>query len=148
MPAAARPTGTAVIGIDLAGDVDRRADVTDPSSTIAALAGADAVVHAAAIVGEVGRMDDHVRVNVGGTRNVLDAAAGRRVVVLTSVAVWGYEFTRDMSEDSPPRPVRAAVHRHQGRRRGAGAAARRDGRSGPATSTARAPRRGWCARSR
>lgn len=96
--------GHRVIGVDLAGDVDRRADVTDPSSTIAALAGADAVVHTAAIVGEVGRMADHVRVNVGGTRNVLDAASGRRVVVLTSVAVWGYDFTRDMSEDSPPRP--------------------------------------------
>jgi nucleoside-diphosphate-sugar epimerase len=93
-----------VIGIDVAGDVDRRADVTDPSSTIAALAGADAVVHTAAIVGEVGRMQDHVRVNVGGTRNVLDAMAGRRAVVLSSVAVWGYEFTRDVREDSPPHP--------------------------------------------
>ncbi len=96
--------GHRVIGVDIAGEVDRRADVADPSSTIAALAGADAVIHAAAIVGETGRMHDHVRVNVGGTRNVLDAAAGRRVVVLTSVAVWGYEFTRDMREDSPPRP--------------------------------------------
>ena len=46
-------------------------------------------------------MADHVRVNVGGTRNVLDASrpAGR-VVVLSSVAVWGYEFTRDMREDA------------------------------------------------
>jgi nucleoside-diphosphate-sugar epimerase len=25
-------------------------------------------------------------------------------VAITSVAVWGYEFTRDVSEDSPPRP--------------------------------------------
>ena len=96
--------GHRVIGVDVAGDVDRRADVADPSSTIAALAGADVVVHAAAIVGELGTMEDHVRVNVGGTRNVLDAAAGRRAVVLTSVAVWGYEFTRDVREDSPPHP--------------------------------------------
>jgi nucleoside-diphosphate-sugar epimerase len=96
--------GHRVIGVDVAGDVDRRADIADPSSTIAALAGADAVVHTAAIVGEIGRMEDHVRVNVGGTRNVLDAMPGRRVVVLTSVAVWGYEFTRDVREDSPPRP--------------------------------------------
>jgi 2-alkyl-3-oxoalkanoate reductase len=99
-----RADGHAVIGVDVAGDVDRRADVADPSSTIAALAGADAVIHAAAIVGETGRMADHVRVNVGGTRNVLDAAAGRRVVVLTSVAIWGYEFTREVREDSPPHP--------------------------------------------
>ena len=68
VPAADSADGHRVIGVDLAGDVDRRADVADPSSTIAALAGADAVVHTAAIVGEVGRMADHVRVNVGGTR--------------------------------------------------------------------------------
>jgi nucleoside-diphosphate-sugar epimerase len=85
--------------------VDRHnADVADPSSTIAALAGADAIVHAAAIVAERGRMEDFVRVNVRGTRNVLDAARGRPVVVLASVAVWGYEFDRDLGEDALPRP--------------------------------------------
>jgi len=85
--------------------VDRHnADVADPSSTIAALAGADAIVHAAATVAERGRMEDFVRVNVRGTRNVLDAARGRPVVVLASVAVWGYEFARDLAEDALPRP--------------------------------------------
>jgi 2-alkyl-3-oxoalkanoate reductase len=52
--------GDEPIGVDLAG-ADRRADVADPSSTIAALAGAEAIVHAAAIVSERGRMDDFVR---------------------------------------------------------------------------------------
>jgi nucleoside-diphosphate-sugar epimerase len=95
--------GDETIGVDLAG-ADRRADVADPSSTIAALAGADAIVHAAAIVSERGRMDDFVRVNVRGTRNVLDAAGGRRTVVIASVAAWGYEFVRALDEDAPPRP--------------------------------------------
>ena len=35
------------------------------------------MVHAAAIVSETGRMADFVRVNTRGTRNVLDATAGR-----------------------------------------------------------------------
>jgi nucleoside-diphosphate-sugar epimerase len=98
-----RADGDEAIGVDLAG-ADRRADVSDPSQTIAALAGADAVVHAAAIVAERGRMEDFVRVNVRGTRNVLDAAAGRPAVVLASVAGWGYEFRHDLPEDAPPRP--------------------------------------------
>jgi 2-alkyl-3-oxoalkanoate reductase len=95
--------GDEPVGVDLAG-ADRRADVADPSSTIAALAGADAIVHAAAIVSERGRMADFVRVNTRGTRNVLDAAGDRRTVVLASVAGWGYEFARPLAEDAPPRP--------------------------------------------
>lgn len=99
-----RADGDRPIAIDITGDPDRRADVSDPSSTIAALAGADAVIHAAAIVSERGRMRDFIRVNTQGTRNVLDAAGPRRALVIASVAGWGYEFTRDLAEDSPPRP--------------------------------------------
>jgi nucleoside-diphosphate-sugar epimerase len=99
-----RADGDVPIAVDISGEPDRRADVADPSSTVAALAGADAVVHAAAIVSERGRMADFVRVNTRGTRNVLDAAGPRRAVVIASVAGWGYEFTRDLDEDSPPRP--------------------------------------------
>jgi nucleoside-diphosphate-sugar epimerase len=96
--------GDEVIRVDVAGNPDRRADVTDPSSTVAALAGADAILHAAAIVSERGRMRDFVATNTRGTRNVLDAAAGRRTLVIASVAGWGYEFARDLDEDAPPRP--------------------------------------------
>ncbi len=99
-----RDDGDEVVGIDVAGDPDRRADVADPAATVAALAGADAIVHAAAIVAERGRMEDFIRVNVRGTRNVLDAAGPRRTVVIASVAGWGYEFRRDLREDAPPRP--------------------------------------------
>ena len=95
--------GDEPIGIDLA-DADRRADIADPAETVAALGGAEAVVHAAALVSERGRMAEFVRVNTRGTRNVLDAAGGRRTVVIASVAGWGYEFTRELGEDAPPRP--------------------------------------------
>src|SRR6476620_11365102 len=50
----------------------RRADVTDRAATAAALEGADGVVHAAALVGDWGALEDFVAVNVRGTRNVLD----------------------------------------------------------------------------
>jgi 2-alkyl-3-oxoalkanoate reductase len=99
-----RADGDEVVGIDITGDADRKADVSDPAAIVSALAGADAVVHAAALVAERGRMDEFIRVNTRGTRNVLDAAGGRRTVVLASVAGWGYEFRRELREDAPPRP--------------------------------------------
>jgi 2-alkyl-3-oxoalkanoate reductase len=83
-------------------------DVTDAAAVERALSGCDLAVHTAAIVDEDGDMAEFVRVNVGGTRNVLDAAATHgldRVVHLASVAVWGYDFDHDLSEDSPPRTV-------------------------------------------
>lgn len=82
----------------------RRADVADRGGVRGALAGADLVVHTAAIVREHGRMADYVRVNVGGTENVCIAArdAGvSRVVHLSSVAAWGYDFRTDITEDEP-----------------------------------------------
>lgn len=109
--------GHRVIGVDVAdaaraaveaaGGEFRRADVSDAAATVAALAGCERVVHTAAIVSDWGAMDHFVRVNVVGTRNVLDAAqaaGASRVVCLASVAVWGYEFSGEMAEDAPPRP--------------------------------------------
>jgi nucleoside-diphosphate-sugar epimerase len=83
-----------------------RCDVTDPAAVRAALDGRSLVVHTAANVSDWGRMEDFVALNVGGTRNVLDAAseaAVERVVHLSSVAIWGWEFTADVHEDHPPR---------------------------------------------
>jgi nucleoside-diphosphate-sugar epimerase len=111
--------GRDVVGVDVdpaaearvraAGGRFRRADITNPAALIGALAGVDAVVHTAARVGEHGPMAEFVRVNVQGTRNVLDAAAAMhagRVVVLASVAGWGYELHADVTdEDAPPRPT-------------------------------------------
>jgi nucleoside-diphosphate-sugar epimerase len=108
--------GHDVVGLDLAdtarGRVEaagaefRRCDVTALEELRQALSDADGVIHAAAIVSDWGPLAEFERVNVGGTRNVLEAAAGaERIVHVSSVAVWGYEFTEDITdEDEPPKP--------------------------------------------
>jgi nucleoside-diphosphate-sugar epimerase len=115
--------GHDVIAVDLRGE--RPADITDPEALARAFAGADAIVHTAAVVTDWGAMQDFVRVNVGGTRNVLDVADGRPVVHVSSVAAWGYEFGRDVAEDAPTRRTGApyvdtkAASDELARRRGA-----------------------------
>jgi len=91
-------TGAAFAPCDVA------ADPGDARSAERALAAVepDYVVHTAAHVREWGDMDDFVRVNVGGTRNVLDAAdrAGAgRVVHVSSVVVYGYDDPGEQDDD-------------------------------------------------
>lgn len=113
--------GARVAGLDIdpaaadrvqaAGAEFRLADTTDAGAVGAALADCNGVVHTAAIVSDQGRMEDFIAVNVGGTRNVLDAArdaGAERVVHLSSVAVWGYDFRHDLTEDARPRQTGAA----------------------------------------
>jgi nucleoside-diphosphate-sugar epimerase len=69
------------------------ADVCDADAVAAAAAACDAVVHGAALVGVVGSRSEFRRVNVGGTRAVVQACAQARVprlVVVSSPSV-GYE---------------------------------------------------------
>lgn len=85
-------------------------DVTDPATLLPAVAGADAVVHAAALLGGSyarSEPDAFEHVNAGGTRNVLAAAAAagvrRTVVVGTIACLQSPSFP--VSEASPvPRP--------------------------------------------
>lgn len=84
---------------------DVAVDADDRRSVDRALAGArpDYVVHTAAHVHEWGSMEDFVRVNVRGTRNVLDAAerAGvERVLHISSVVVYGYDQPGEQDEDA------------------------------------------------
>ncbi len=63
-------------------------DITDPDAVLRAARGCDAAVHCAALLGGASQnMSDFEAVNVGGTRNVLDAAEavdlGRVVAVST-----------------------------------------------------------------
>jgi nucleoside-diphosphate-sugar epimerase len=70
--------------------------------------GADAVVHTAAHVGDHGTPEQFERVNVGGTRNTVDAAAragARRFVQLSSTAVYGRPPTGRVTEDWPTRKI-------------------------------------------
>ncbi|CAN5507819.1 NAD(P)-dependent oxidoreductase [soil metagenome] len=106
-------SGHSVVGIDrapsaegavrAAGGEFALGDVTDPASVEAALDGCDAVIHTAARIDDGSDMDEFVRVNVGGTANVLAAAkrAGiERVVHLSSVVVYGYSDTSEQDESA------------------------------------------------
>lgn len=106
--------GSRVVGLDLPAAAGRvratgarfvACDVTDRAAVADALRGVPHVVHTAAIVSDWGPMADYVRVNVEGTRNLLDAARdAERVVHVSSVAIWGHDFDSDVHEDSEPRP--------------------------------------------
>jgi len=67
------------------------ADLTDPASWRDAAAGARGIVHAAALVAPTRRLEDFLAINVEGTRAavVAAAAAGARLVHISSVAVYG-----------------------------------------------------------
>ena len=93
--------------VSAAGAEFERCDTTDRASVRSGLEGAQLVIHAAARVTDWGPMDEFVRVNVGGTGNVLDAAQElgcERVVHVSSVATFGYEHRADLDEDAQPRP--------------------------------------------
>jgi len=85
--------------------------VTDVSEVRAAMDGVDAVVHMAALLHIVNppseMREKYVRVNVGGTEAVVDAAikAGVQCVVLFStIAVYGASGGRVLDEMSPTNP--------------------------------------------
>ena len=91
--------------VEAAGARFEAADVTDRPALIAALGDARLIVHTAARVDDGGDMAEFVRVNVGGTANVLEAAdrSGARVVHLSSVAVFGYDEPAEQEDDAEPR---------------------------------------------
>lgn len=93
-------------------DIDTRiGDVTDAGVVRSAMEGAAAVVHMAALLHIVNPPpaleEKYQRINVGGTKVVVDAAirAGvRRVVLFSTIAVYGPSDGRVITEDTPPRP--------------------------------------------
>ena len=83
-----------------------RGDVTDAATVDAAARGADAVYHLAAVVGDWGPEARFERINVGGTRNVLDAAAAAgagRVVMVSSIVVYGSQLRTGPADEDAPR---------------------------------------------
>ena len=94
----------------VAGAVDVQGDVTDAGTVRAAVEGVDAVVHLAAKVSLAGAVADFDRVNVGGTRTVLEEARAAGVsrfvhVSSPSVAHAGASLIGDAT--LPADPVRA-----------------------------------------
>src|SRR2546421_9183193 len=81
-----------------------RGDVRDQDQVRALVAGADVVVHAAAALPIQASRDSIRSVNVGGTENVLTAARAadvRRVVFISSTAVYGVPEKHPIEEDDP-----------------------------------------------
>lgn len=106
-----RHGGDSVIGVDRqpsAVDQIVAGDVSVPGDWQRAFAGADLVVHTAALVSNAPTLADAWTVNVLGTRNVLDAAvrAGMpRFVHISSVRVFSdLDFPDGVTESHPVRP--------------------------------------------
>src|SRR5437762_5151512 len=90
---------------ELEGSVEElRGDVRNPDEVRALVAGADVVVHAAAALPIQASRASIRSVNVGGTENVLKAARDadvRRVVFISSTAVYGVPEKHPIEEDDP-----------------------------------------------
>lgn len=106
-----RADGDEAVGVDLAPDPVAgvvAGDTTAPEAWRAELDGCDAVVHTAAVVSNAVDLDDQWRVNVLGTRRVVEAArdAGvRRMVHLSSIRAFSdTAFPDGVTEDHPVRP--------------------------------------------
>lgn len=79
-------------------DLNRMREVTE---------GCEYLFHVAAALG--GPMTFQYHVNVEGTRNIMEAAVSarvKRVVNVSSIAAYGYEYQGDITEDLPLRAVR------------------------------------------
>jgi nucleoside-diphosphate-sugar epimerase len=88
------------------------ADVLDPDALERQMRGVDTVAHMAALLHVVNPPPslaaEYERVNVGGTRNVMAAAAAagvRRVVLFSTIAVYGYGSGRILDESTAPAPT-------------------------------------------
>ena len=86
-------------------------DVSDPEVTMAAVPeGVDATYHLAAVVSAAAEADFDLgmSVNVGGTRNLLEAlrhkAQGSRLVFTSSLAVYGGELPETVTDDTALTP--------------------------------------------
>lgn len=81
-------------------------DVRDRSTLMHAFSGCNALIHTAAMVVEGGDWDTVRSVNVGGTVQVIATAKALkipRVVHLSSVMVYGFQFPDGITEDGPLR---------------------------------------------
>jgi nucleoside-diphosphate-sugar epimerase len=81
-------------------------DVMDRASVARAAEGCSAVIHAAGKLGGAGARDEPYRLlHAGGTRNVLEATRGARVVHVSSPGILGPITGTAADEDAPLRPT-------------------------------------------
>ena len=135
-----RPSGLADEGLR-----EVLGDVCDSAAVSRAVAGQDAVMHLAAKVNVTGRWEDYVRINVGGTRTVVDACIEYGVARLVhtsspSVAHSGSSIVGESAGPADPERARGNYARSKAISErialGADARAQRDGR-GPAVVAVR-----------
>jgi len=87
-------------------------DITDKIVVRSAMEGVDGVIHLAALLHIVSPSPDleeqYERINVGGTKNVVEAAIEtgvERVILFSTIAVYGNSGGRILTEMSPTYPV-------------------------------------------
>ncbi len=88
------------------------ADILDKKALSKAFSGCDYIVHTAAVLG--GPVKLLYRINVDGVENVMSAAAEakvKRVVHISSNAVYGVSHMQDISEEMGPSPSGQAYSR-------------------------------------
>ena len=81
-----------------------QADLTDVDALNDALSGAQALISKASLGSWAGTEADYERVNVAGIDNLLSTAESsgiRRVVMISTVAVYRTQLNRTMAEDAP-----------------------------------------------
>lgn len=104
-----RAQGAEVRGVDMRADAALgvvAGDIAEPGAWQEHAVGCDLVINTAAYVGFGGELDAVWRVNVLGTRRVLDAAArggAARFVQFSSVTTFGFEYPDGVDESYPVR---------------------------------------------
>jgi nucleoside-diphosphate-sugar epimerase len=104
-----RSQGAEVRGVDVRADSDLgvvAGDISEPGAWQDHVAGCDLVVNTAAYVGFGGELDPVWRVNVLGTRRMIDAAqrgGADRFVQFSSVTTFGFEYPDGVDETYPVR---------------------------------------------
>ncbi len=110
-------SGREVVGLDLRGAGSEEGDARDPLRVRDAIDGCRGVIHLAAVSRVVWGERDPDRcwsTNVGGLRNVLDAANARTpqpwILFASSREVYGQPHRLPATEDTPLRPVNVYGH--------------------------------------
>lgn len=79
-------------------------DIRDAAVVLRAAEGCDIIVHAAAVASDWGEPQDFIDINIGGTRNVAEAALQNRVgrlVYLSSIEVFDHVKSERIDEQTP-----------------------------------------------
>jgi nucleoside-diphosphate-sugar epimerase len=77
-------------------------DVSDKGSLNSAVVDCDTVYHLAALVSYTAPKSELWKVNVEGTRNLLEAAQGKKFIYLSSTGVHGKKLTKQPADENEP----------------------------------------------